>query len=167
MHLMRCLFFLLASFNLRIVGDHIPGVDNLVQKFFRKGLAGSTQRTYQSGQRRFLSFCRAGNFQAVLVSEAVLCRFVASLAEAGLKVRTIKVYLSAVRFMHIAEGSQESGSREGNSEAREAADIARYTAEHERGVGRNIRPVGHSDAVGGMLLGLLCLPQIGGNDSTK
>lgn len=37
-------------------------------------------------------------------SEAVLCRFVALLAETGLKCRTIKVYLSAVHFLHIEEG---------------------------------------------------------------
>ena len=37
----------------------------------------------------------------------MLCRFVAWLAESGLKLRTIKVYLSAVRFLHIAEGASD------------------------------------------------------------
>lgn len=51
-----------------------------------------------------MTFCKAGGFRAVPASEPVLCRFVSHIAEAGLKFRTIKVYLSAVRFLHIAEG---------------------------------------------------------------
>jgi hypothetical protein len=42
--------------------------------------------------------------RAVPATELVLCRFVSYLAEAGLRVRTIKVYLSAIRFLHIREG---------------------------------------------------------------
>ena len=37
-------------------------------------------------------------------TEAVLCRFVSFLGTEGLKHRTIKSYLSAVRHLHIAEG---------------------------------------------------------------
>ena len=33
-----------------------------------------------------------------------MCRFAAYLAKSGLRFRTIKVYMSAVRFLHIAEG---------------------------------------------------------------
>ena len=80
-------------------------MDKCVDKFFAKGLADSTQRTYRSGQKRFLEFCEAGGFKAVPASETVLCRFVGFLAESSLKSRTIKVYLSAVRFLHIAEGA--------------------------------------------------------------
>ena len=36
-----------------------------------------------------------------------LARFVASMAKAGLKHRTMKVYLSAFRFLHIAEGGED------------------------------------------------------------
>jgi site-specific recombinase XerC len=79
-------------------------LDKCVDKFFAKGLADSTQRTYRSGQKRFLDFCEAGGFKAVPASETILCRFVGFLAESGLKSRTIKVYLSAIRFLHIAEG---------------------------------------------------------------
>jgi len=78
-----------------------------VTKFFTKGLAQSTQRTYQSGQKKYLLFCEAGGFKATPSSETVLCRFVAHIAEAGLRVRTIKVYLSAIRHLHIAEGESD------------------------------------------------------------
>ena len=40
----------------------------------------------------------------VPATEEVLCRFVSFLADGGLRLRTIKVYLAAVRFLHIAEG---------------------------------------------------------------
>ncbi len=76
-------------------------------KYFAKDLAGSTQRTYHSGQNKFLLFCKAGGFRAVPASEAVLCRFVSHVAESGLRHRTIKVYLSAIRFLHIAEGEKD------------------------------------------------------------
>ena len=36
-----------------------------------------------------------------------MCRYVSYLAEASLKHRTIKVYLSALRFLHIAEGEED------------------------------------------------------------
>lgn len=55
----------------------------------------------KSGQNKF---CREGGFVAVPATESVLCHFIAHLAEAGLKSWTLKVYLSAVRFLHIAEG---------------------------------------------------------------
>ena len=70
-----------------------------------KGLADSTQRAYKSGQNRFLAFCRQANYKAVPASETVLCHFVSYLAEQKLKHKTIKVYLSAIRFLHISEGA--------------------------------------------------------------
>lgn len=82
-------------------------LDKLVDKYFAKGLAVSTQRTYQCGQSKFLQFCEAGGFQAVPAAEATLCKFVAHMAGAGLRHRTIKVYLSAIRHLHIMEGKND------------------------------------------------------------
>lgn len=78
-------------------------LDGLANKFFAKGLADSTQRTYRSAQNRYLTFCREGNVRAVPVTEAVLCCYVSHLAKDNLKHKTIKVYLSAVRYLQIAE----------------------------------------------------------------
>lgn len=44
---------------------------------------------------------------AIPATESVLIHFVAQLVKDGLKHCTIKVYLSAVRFMHIAEGKED------------------------------------------------------------
>ena len=82
-------------------------MDGIARQLFSKGLAESTQHTYSCDQKKYLSFCRAGSFRAVPATEAVLCCFVASMAKTGLKHRTVKVYLSAVRFLHIAEGAED------------------------------------------------------------
>ena len=85
-----------------MAGLDLQKLEEAVQFYFTKGLAQSTLRTYRGGKDRYLKFC----FQAVLnplpVSEQVLCSFVSHLAQQGLKYRTIKVYLSAVRHLQIA-----------------------------------------------------------------
>ena len=73
-------------------------------KIFTKGLAESTQRSYRSAQKKFLHFCEESNFRAVPASGEVLGLYVSYLAEQGLKHSTIRVYPSAIRFLHIAEG---------------------------------------------------------------
>ena len=47
------------------------------------------------------------SFWAVPATETVLCCFVASMTKAGLKHHTMKVYLSGVRFLHIAGGAED------------------------------------------------------------
>jgi len=63
-----------------------PGrLDHTVQSLFVSGLAGSLQQTYSCGQRQYLRFCESTNMQAVHAGEEVLCKFVAQLAQDGLK----------------------------------------------------------------------------------
>ncbi len=137
MHLLRCLFFFVAAFDIKLwyflpgtgpVGQassrrHLardvggPGnqtprldvakLDRAAQTYFSKGLADSTQRTYGSGQRRYLRFCRESGVQAVPASERSCCLFATHLAEEGLTHKTIKVYLAGVRFLHIAESQPD------------------------------------------------------------
>lgn len=68
------------------------------------GLATSTHQTYSSGQRRYLRFCEAMSVQALSTREEVLCRFVAQLAQDGLKHRTIKTYMAGIHHLHIEKG---------------------------------------------------------------
>lgn len=79
-------------------------LENLVQFYFTKGLASSTQRTYRSAQDRFLTFCRDGSFPPLPVTESLLCAYVSYLADQHLKHATIKVYLSAIRQLQITAG---------------------------------------------------------------
>ncbi len=76
--------------------------------FLRHGLASSTQKTYVSAQRSFLQFCELenrlnSNRSPLLSDEWTLCLFATWLAS-SLKPASIKVYLSAVRALHIEHG---------------------------------------------------------------
>lgn len=78
------------------------------QQFLVEGLASSTRSTYASGQRRFLDFCRqlgrlGPDGSPCPVDEWTLCLFVTHLAQ-SVQHATIKVYLSAVRALHIEQG---------------------------------------------------------------
>ncbi len=79
-------------------------MEALVQFYFAKGLAPSTQRTYRTGKQRYLNFCLSARYTPIPVSEPVLCSYVSYLADQGLKYRTIKVYLSAIRHLQIEKG---------------------------------------------------------------
>ena len=80
------------------------GLDRTVQSLFVSGLATSTQRTYSSGQHRYLRFCDATGMQALPAGEDVLCRFVAQLSQDGLKHCTIKTYMASIRHLQIERG---------------------------------------------------------------
>ena len=75
--------------------------------YFSKGIAASTQRTYKSGKNRYLDFCEKASVTPLPVREKHLCSFVAHLANEGLKFRTIKVYLSAIRHLQIEAGMSD------------------------------------------------------------
>ena len=49
-------------------------------------------------------FCQAGGMTPLPVVESVLCKFVSYLADQKLKHRTIKTYLSGVRYFQIRSG---------------------------------------------------------------
>ena len=80
-----------------------------MEYYFQNGLAASTQRSYNSGKRRYLKFCRIKGSAPVPTSEHQLCQFVAFLANEKLCHNTIKSYLAAIRHLHIAEGAGDPG----------------------------------------------------------
>ena len=61
-------------------------------------------RSYQAGQKRYLFFCSAARRPAIPTSEETLMMFASYLAKGGLSHQTIKVYLSAVRNLHVTKG---------------------------------------------------------------
>jgi len=71
--------------------------------YFQKGLADNTHRTYSSAQRQYLQFCDTHNLQSLPGNENTLLLFVSHLAE-RIKPQSIKVYLAAVRALHISHG---------------------------------------------------------------
>ena len=72
--------------------------------FFVQGLATSSQKTYKSGENRYLRFCQSLSVVPLPVSESRLCKFVSFLADQKLKHRTIKTYLSGVHYFQIRSG---------------------------------------------------------------
>ena len=79
-------------------------LDRCADVYIDKAIANSTQRAYRTGARRFYEFCRLANLSPRPASERDLCRFVSHLASLGLKHRTIKVYLSGIRFDLLKAG---------------------------------------------------------------
>lgn len=73
-----------------------------------QGLAPSTRRSYASGQIKFVNFCLQlgklhSNGSPCPADEWTLCLFATFLAE-SIQHASIKVYLSAVRSLHIEQG---------------------------------------------------------------
>ena len=85
----------------------ITELERLVQFYFAKGIAPSTQRTYKAVQDQYLKFCLDGQFNPLPLSQSVLCAYVSFLANQILKHSTIKVYLSAARHLQIANGMRD------------------------------------------------------------
>lgn len=79
-------------------------LEQMVQKYLGQAIAPSTLRTYKSGKARFSHFCEEYNYPLLPVSEDILCKYVAFIANQGLKHATIKTYLSAIRHMQIVSG---------------------------------------------------------------
>ena len=82
----------------------VPSLGLIVQELFAAGLAASSQRTYRSGERRYVTFCQAYNLVPFPATEPVLAAFVAMLYTQGLASGTVKSYLAAVRHAQIAIG---------------------------------------------------------------
>ncbi|MCG8625194.1 MAG: site-specific integrase [Proteobacteria bacterium] len=78
-------------------------------EFFTKGLAKSTQKSYQSGIRRYESFCARLNRPTLPAREETVSVFVAALAKEGVSHTSLKVYLAAVRHYQIQNGQGDPG----------------------------------------------------------
>ena len=78
-------------------------------KFFTKGQAKSTLKSYQSGIRRYESFCGKLNRLTLPAREQTLSAFVVALAKEGVSHTSLKVYLAAVRYNQIQNGQGNPG----------------------------------------------------------
>ncbi|KAK3698551.1 hypothetical protein QZH41_014483, partial [Actinostola sp. cb2023] len=89
-------------------GPHFPPLELRCREFLLQGLAPSTRRTYASAQRKFIDFCHQlgkvhPSGSPCPADEWTLCLFASFLAD-SINHASIKVYLSAVRAMHIEQG---------------------------------------------------------------
>ena len=74
------------------------------QQYLTLGLATTTRATYSTAWQKFASFCTRTHKSPIPASEQILLMFVSSLATNNISQGTIKVYLSAVRHMHVIAG---------------------------------------------------------------
>lgn len=79
-------------------------MEGAVQEYYSQGLAQSTARAHQSGQRRYISFCQRTMHNPLPLTESSVCQFVAFLAKERVKHASIKCYLSAIRHLQISSG---------------------------------------------------------------
>ena len=68
-----------------------------------RGIANSTRAVYQSGWRQYLKFCQDQTQPPLPLYEHILCRFTAVMSQT-VSWKTIRVYLSALRFFQIRAG---------------------------------------------------------------
>ena len=78
-----------------------PALQETATLLVGSGLRGNTHRTYNSAQRKYLKFCAEFNHIALPTNNELLLKYVAFLYQEGLKGTSIKVYLSAVRSLHV------------------------------------------------------------------
>lgn len=69
----------------------------------KAGIAPSTERTYTTAQKGFLSFCHQLNLVPLPASEDTLILYISELAQTKAH-STIKLYLAGVRHLHIVNG---------------------------------------------------------------
>ena len=81
----------------------INNVDRMVQVLLQHGLAPSTQRTYYLAQSRYFNFCIVYNLSPIPLTQMNLCHFAASLVCERVANKSIKGYLSALRYAHTTQ----------------------------------------------------------------
>ena len=86
----------------------IPKLQGLLQRYYLSGLAPKTKNTYAAGQKQYITFCSHANRIPIPTSESILLLFVAHLTTPNLSYTTVKVYLSAVRHMHVTAGQHSN-----------------------------------------------------------
>ena len=79
-------------------------LDERAAHYFDQGFVDATLKTYCSGHNRFCKYCELSGCAPLPETEVVLGGFVVHLADEGLKYRSIKTYLSGVRYFHIKVG---------------------------------------------------------------
>ena len=81
----------------------LQSLDKTWQDLIRNSVASNTSKQYASGQRKFLDFCNLIGAAPCPASEVLLMRYVASISN-SVRGSTVQSHLSAIRFLHIANG---------------------------------------------------------------
>ena len=82
------------------------------RQFLEAGLAKATRTTYAAGIRRYTNFCKAAKLSTTPATESTLILFATHLATANISQASIKVYLSAIRHIHVLQGLHDQFSQQ-------------------------------------------------------
>ena len=91
---------------------NIQQLQHQTQQFLTLGLASTTTATYSAGWKKFTTFCTGLRITYIPASEHTLLLFATALANHSISHGTIKVYLSAIRHMHVMLGLHEYFSQQ-------------------------------------------------------
>ena len=88
---------------------HLTDLYCKANHFLTQGLAPSTISTYSTGKDKYIQFCTASRISPIPPpsSETTLILFASYLATANMSHTTIKVYLAAIRHVHVVAGLHE------------------------------------------------------------
>ena len=70
--------------------------------YFDLGISAATRKAYTVGLRRYFTFCSKTKLKQIPALEDTLLLFITHLTQQNLSFGTIQVYLSAVRYYHMA-----------------------------------------------------------------
>ena len=79
-------------------------MEGALQSFYPLSLSTSTQKSYSTGQKRFLSFCKDHSLSPLPPSEHTILLFLAQLGFDGLPLATMQSYMSAIRNLLLHNG---------------------------------------------------------------
>ena len=80
-------------------------LQDAMMNYYSSGLSPATQRCYRAGLKQYTAFCLQANLPTIPASEHTLLLFATHLAVQKLAYPTIKVYMAAVRNVHVNTGN--------------------------------------------------------------
>lgn len=88
----------------KLLDDELVTLQQHAVLLLRSGLRPNTMKTYDAAQKRYLEFCARYTLCALPASEDTMLLYVAYLHKEDLKASSVKVYIAAVRALHIEVG---------------------------------------------------------------
>ena len=83
----------------------MPELRDTMKNYHSLGLSPATQQCYRAGLKQYTAFCLQAHLPIIPASEHTLLLFATHLALKNLAYPTIKVYMAAVRSVHVNRGN--------------------------------------------------------------
>ena len=79
-----------------------------MEQYYTAGTSPATQKSYLAGLKHYITFCSQAKLAPIPTTETTLLLFVTYLANQNLAYSTIRVYLTAIRSVHVTEGKHNT-----------------------------------------------------------